>query len=87
MFPDLEVERLTGEQVMTMIRSEKQLLASGAPHFHAVITARPKQGSRRTVALARYRAERRFPALFRELRFVRRRYLGSQKVPVGSPEG
>jgi SAM-dependent methyltransferase len=88
MFPDLDVERLTREQVLTLIRGEKQLLAAGAQHFHAVITARPKQGWKRTAALARYRAERRFPGLFRELRFLRRGYLcRSQGIPVASPEG
>src|ERR1051326_767475 len=43
MFPDLTVPRLNDEQVAVLIRAEKSLLNSGAPHFHSVITARPRR--------------------------------------------
>jgi SAM-dependent methyltransferase len=88
MFPDLVVERLTDEQVLTMVRAEQQLIAAGAPPFHAVITATPKQGFRRKSAMFRYEAERKFPGFFREVRFLNRRYhRRSDGVPVGAPEG
>jgi len=74
MFPDLVVPLLSDEQVDMLIRTEKSLLHGGDTHFHAIITARPKRGVRRLIANVRYKIEPRFPRLFRELRFLKRRY-------------
>jgi SAM-dependent methyltransferase len=65
LFPNLHVERLTGEQVDTMIRSEQALIAAGDPHFHAVIVAEPKPGAFPTF---RYVVEDAFPKSTKRLR-------------------
>lgn len=62
MFPDLLVHKLTEDQVLTMIDCEKALIAAGAPHFHAIIVARPRTGTlQRLFARSRYKTESTFP--------------------------
>jgi SAM-dependent methyltransferase len=76
LFPDLVVERLTDQQVHTMIDAERALLKGGAPHFHAVIVARPKRGAAAVLADFRYRLEQRFPRFTVPLRSIVRRLRG-----------
>src|SRR5436305_7097367 len=73
LFPDLVVERLTDEQVQTMIAAEHELLHGGAAHFHAVIVGRPKRGAAGVFADFRYRLEHRFPNFTMSLRSALRR--------------
>ena len=68
LFPDLLVDRLSEAQVADLIDAEKALIGAGAPHFHAVIVARPKQGAAALFADLRYRAEHRFPGVTLPLR-------------------
>ncbi|HWS71402.1 MAG TPA: class I SAM-dependent methyltransferase [Thermoanaerobaculia bacterium] len=87
MFPGLLVETLTEEQIATMIAAEKALLDAGAPHFHAVITARPKRGWRGALAQLMYPLIAPFPRLVRELQFLVRRYIRrSRKLVAAAPE-
>lgn len=76
LFPDLVVERLTDQQVETMIDTERALLKGGAPHFHAVIVARPKRGAASVLADLRYRLEHRLPRFTAPLRSIVRRLRG-----------
>jgi SAM-dependent methyltransferase len=73
LFPNCVVEQLTDEQVRTMIAAEESLLGAGAPHFHAVIVARPKRGAASVLADFRYRIERSFPSVTVPLRSLIRR--------------
>jgi SAM-dependent methyltransferase len=58
--PDGLLERL--------IRSERELLASGERSFHAVIVAAPKRGLRGKIASARYFTEPKLKRIIREIR-------------------
>jgi len=80
LFPDLVVERLTDEQVGAMINAEERLIASGSPHFHALIVARPKLGAASLFADLRYRLEHRFSNLTTPLRAFIRRVRGKQRT-------
>lgn len=70
MFPDLHVERLSNELVEQMIRSERSMLASGVPPFHAIIVAEPRRGIRRLIARATYLIQPKAKRIARELRRV-----------------
>ncbi|MEO6487006.1 MAG: class I SAM-dependent methyltransferase [Thermoanaerobaculia bacterium] len=73
LFPDLLVDQLPGDLVRTVIAAEQSLIAAGAPHFHAVIIARPKFGFSGRLADIRYRAEDKLPHITQPFRsFIRR---------------
>lgn len=75
LFPELLVDKLTAEHVELLIRAEESLLRAGDPPFYAVVTARRKRSApQRVIGEIRYQVEPRFPALFRELRFLKRHY-------------
>jgi SAM-dependent methyltransferase len=75
-FPNCVVEQLTDDQVRSMIAAEEALIHAGAPHFHAVIVARPKQGAASFLADLRYQLEHRFPSITVPLRSLIRRLRG-----------
>jgi hypothetical protein len=52
------------------------LIGAGAPHFHAVIVARPKGGTASVLADLRYRIEHSFPSVTVPLRSLIRRLRG-----------
>lgn len=79
LFPNLIVESLTDGQIELMIRAEQSLLAAGAPHFHGVIVARPRQGAGAMLADLRYRIEHAFPGVTAPLRSLVRRLRGRQE--------
>lgn len=64
------------ELIVRLIDEERQMLAAGDPHYHAVVVARPKRGIRRAAAIARYWLE---PKL-RGLRFALLTRLGRKDV-------
>ncbi|HEV7574006.1 MAG TPA: class I SAM-dependent methyltransferase [Thermoanaerobaculia bacterium] len=76
LFPNCVVEQLTDEQVRTMIAAEESMIGAGAPHFHAVIVARPKSGTASVLADLRYRIEHSFPSVTVPLRSLLRRLRG-----------
>jgi SAM-dependent methyltransferase len=81
LFPDLVVERLTSDDVETMIRSERALIAAGAAHFHAIVLAQPKQrGLAATVARLRYHLEAAFPSATRKARDLLRHLRAADRV-------
>jgi len=67
-FPQMLPGRVPEWLVDKLIEAEKALIASGAPHFHAVIVAEPKRGSAAIAATARYLVEPKARRLRRELR-------------------
>jgi SAM-dependent methyltransferase len=69
MFPDIAVELLTDDLVEALIASDRSMIRSGAPSFHAIIVAEPKRGILdRLVAICRYLAEPKLMRIGRELR-------------------
>lgn len=80
LFPSFVVDRLTNDQVAVLIALEQALLGAGAPHFYAVIAARPKTGVAAAVADLRYGIEHRFPAITQPLRSILRRLRGKRET-------
>lgn len=69
LYPGLAPGTVSEEVERQLIAAEQRLLASGAPHFNAVITARPKRGIAGAVAALRY-------VLAPKLRRLRREWIG-----------
>jgi SAM-dependent methyltransferase len=69
MFPDINVDLLTDEIVQTMIASDRSVINSGEPSFHAILVAEPKSGFLgRLLAVGRYLAEPKLRRIGREVR-------------------
>lgn len=65
-YPALKEDRIPDELLRELIEREKQMLARGDAHFHAVMIARPKQGLAQRVASARYFVEPKLKRIGRE---------------------
>lgn len=70
MFPDLQVSRLPGELVTSLINAEKSFLATGVEPFHALIVAAPKTGTEAWATSLRYITEPKIRRLVRDARRV-----------------
>lgn len=65
-YPALKVDRIPDAFLRELIEREKQMIARGDAHFHAVMIARPKQGFAQRVANARYFLEPKLKRIGRE---------------------
>ena len=68
LFPQMIPGKVPESLVTRLIEAEKALLASGAPHFHAIMVAKPKRGTAALAATARYLIEPKIRRIRRELR-------------------
>jgi SAM-dependent methyltransferase len=80
LFPGLMVQKLPDELVRKIIAGEQALIAAGAPHFHALMVARPKRGAAGLFGAFRYRVEHAFPRLTKSLRVWIRRLRGRDEA-------
>jgi len=74
MFPSTKAGSLSPAIVRSLIEAEKQVIAGGAPHYYALIVARPKRGVAGALARLRYLADP-------KLRRIQRQILGRLSAP------
>jgi len=68
LFPAILPGRVPPALVDALIGSERELLAGGAPHFYAVVVAKPKRGIASGLAWIRYLIDPKYRRIRRELR-------------------